>query len=59
MRAESSNPMARILDGVNIPADLKPLDVRDLDKLSDEVRDLIIETVSKTGGHLAANLGVV
>ncbi len=33
--------------------------VEDLDRLTGEVRELIIETVSNTGGHLAANLGVV
>jgi len=51
--------MGNILDIVNKPADLKELSIEELDKLADEVRSLIIETVSKTGGHLAANLGVV
>ncbi|MFC1497578.1 1-deoxy-D-xylulose-5-phosphate synthase [Verrucomicrobiota bacterium] len=51
--------MSRILDKVNSPADLKTLENEDLDQLAGEVRSLIIDTVSKNGGHLAANLGVV
>ena len=51
--------MAKILDRVNSPADLKKLKLRHLSKLSDELRELIINTVSQTGGHLAPNLGVV
>ncbi len=51
--------MATLLDRINGPADLKPLGAGDLTALSEDVRKLIIDTVSKTGGHLAANLGVV
>ena len=51
--------MGKILDVVNKPSDLKELSIEELDQLAGEVRSLIIETVSKTGGHLAANLGVV
>ncbi|HBY18697.1 MAG TPA: 1-deoxy-D-xylulose-5-phosphate synthase, partial [Candidatus Marinimicrobia bacterium] len=47
------------LNGVNTPADLKKLNVNELKILADEVRDFIIETVKKTGGHLAPSLGVV
>jgi len=51
--------MDSVLDKVNVPDDLKSLDTDELEKLAEEVRELIIGTVSKTGGHLAASLGVV
>jgi 1-deoxy-D-xylulose-5-phosphate synthase len=47
------------LDHINSPADLKGLKISDLEKLSSEIRDLIVETVSRNGGHLAPSLGVV
>ncbi|MGN0711390.1 MAG: 1-deoxy-D-xylulose-5-phosphate synthase [Anaerovoracaceae bacterium] len=43
----------------NFPADLKKMSNKELDLLSYEIRDFLIENVSKTGGHLASNLGVV
>jgi 1-deoxy-D-xylulose-5-phosphate synthase len=48
-----------LLEKTNSPADLKDLSVRDLEVLAHEIRQKIIETVSKTGGHLAPSLGVV
>lgn len=51
--------MNNVLDKVNVPEDLKPLSTEDLVALAGELRDGIIRTVSGTGGHLAANLGVV
>jgi 1-deoxy-D-xylulose-5-phosphate synthase len=51
--------MGKILDKVNRPEDLSGLSWEELDKLAEEIRALIISTVSNTGGHLAANLGVV
>lgn len=51
--------MSSVLENVNGPADLKQLSVAEMEQLAEELRSLIIETVSKTGGHLAANLGVV
>jgi len=48
-----------LLDRINSPADLKKLTLDELERLASEVRQKIIETVSKTGGHLAPNLGVV
>ncbi len=48
-----------VLDRVACPADLKALSRTELKQLADELRAFIIETVSKTGGHLASNLGVV
>ena len=51
--------MSAILDRIQVPADLRRLSIDELSQLAGEVRKLIIETVSHTGGHLAANLGVV
>ncbi|MBM3253817.1 MAG: 1-deoxy-D-xylulose-5-phosphate synthase [Candidatus Omnitrophica bacterium] len=51
--------MAGLLDRVNSPRDLKTLEIDELPQLADEIRALIIETVSQTGGHLAASLGAV
>jgi len=47
------------LDGIDSPTDLRELSVDELKMLSGELREYIIESVSKTGGHLASNLGVV
>ncbi|MGQ9455828.1 MAG: 1-deoxy-D-xylulose-5-phosphate synthase [Armatimonadota bacterium] len=49
----------RILDRISSPADLKRLSDVQRRHLADEIRALIIDTVSKTGGHLASNLGAV
>jgi len=51
--------MSKILDRINEPQDLKLLSLSELEILTKEVRDIIIRTVSKRGGHLSSNLGVV
>lgn len=48
-----------ILDSISSPADLRDLDQGDLAALSDEIRAFILDKVSKSGGHLSPNLGVV
>lgn len=48
-----------ILNGITQPSDLKQLSDKELNTLSEEIREKIIETVSENGGHLASNLGVV
>ncbi len=48
-----------LLDGINNPSDLKSLQAAQLEQLVAELRYDIIDIVSKTGGHLGANLGVV
>lgn len=48
-----------MLESLKGPADIKALDRAQLDKLSEEIRQFLIEKVSKTGGHLGPNLGVV
>jgi 1-deoxy-D-xylulose-5-phosphate synthase len=47
------------LEQINSPADLKALDRSVLPKVAEEIRELILRTVAKTGGHLASNLGTV
>jgi len=47
------------LNGVNSPDGLKKLSESQLKNLADEIRQFILDSVSKTGGHLASNLGVV
>jgi 1-deoxy-D-xylulose-5-phosphate synthase len=48
-----------LLESIASPADLKHLDRAELKELSAELREFIIDSVSRTGGHLASNLGVV
>lgn len=51
--------MTRLLDEINSPGDIKGLSMEELQTLCGEIRELLIEGISKTGGHLASNLGVV
>jgi 1-deoxy-D-xylulose-5-phosphate synthase len=51
--------MPKILDQIDSPQDLKELPADKLPALADEIRSLIIDVVSRNGGHLASNLGVV
>ena len=48
-----------ILQNINSPEDLRRLSISDLDKLAADIREEIVKTVSRTGGHLAPSLGVV
>lgn len=48
-----------LLDKVNYPEDLEKLNSVELNQLSSEIRNFLVDNVSKTGGHLASNLGVV
>ncbi len=48
-----------ILDKIQSPRDLKKLEDKELPQLAREIRSLVVEVVSRTGGHLAPNLGVV
>ncbi|HEY3426476.1 MAG TPA: 1-deoxy-D-xylulose-5-phosphate synthase [Negativicutes bacterium] len=51
--------MNKLLDMINKPQDIKQLSVEQLKKLAGEIRELLVNTVAQTGGHLAPNLGVV
>jgi 1-deoxy-D-xylulose-5-phosphate synthase len=59
LRSDPGRLVSMILPSIETPADLQPLSYRQLDKLSEEIREFIISTVTKTGGHLGSNLGVV
>ena len=48
-----------LLDRIHSPADLKALDKRELRRLSDQLREFVLTSVSRTGGHLSSNLGTV
>ncbi|HKR98824.1 MAG TPA: 1-deoxy-D-xylulose-5-phosphate synthase, partial [Candidatus Dormibacteraeota bacterium] len=48
-----------ILEEISGPADLRDLGPEDLRRLSEEIRDFLVTAVSRTGGHLGPNLGVV
>ncbi len=51
--------MTNFLEQINSPDDLKKLSVDELNALAGEMREFILDSVSKTGGHLASSLGVV
>lgn len=51
--------MHEVLKHVDSPDDIKKLTVQQLEQLCGEIREFLIEKVSKTGGHLASNLGAV
>lgn len=51
--------MDKILDRISGPEDIKKLSLKEISKLAAEIRANILKTVSKTGGHLSPNLGVV
>ncbi|MFF8771215.1 1-deoxy-D-xylulose-5-phosphate synthase [Kitasatospora sp. NPDC015120] len=48
-----------LLSSVRSPADLRTLPAAELPRLADEIRDFLIDAVTRTGGHLGPNLGVV
>jgi 1-deoxy-D-xylulose-5-phosphate synthase len=54
-----TKPKASLLDRVSSPADIRDFSVEELEQLSHEVRQDMIQSVSYTGGHLGAGLGVV
>ena len=49
----------KLLNKINKENDIKKISKNDLDKLAGEIREFLLENVSKTGGHLASNLGAV
>ncbi|TWJ32913.1 1-deoxy-D-xylulose-5-phosphate synthase [Geobacter argillaceus] len=51
--------MSKLLETINSPSDLKQLSLEQLGTLAGEVRQFLLENVSRTGGHLASNLGAV
>ena len=55
----SGQPAYQYLDRVNVPADFRGFTVPELKGLSNDVREFLIEVISRTGGHLGAGLGAV
>src|ERR1019366_9298291 len=51
--------MDRLLDQINLPSDLKSLSLAQMQQLAEEIRAELITVLSRTGGHLGPNLGVV
>ncbi|KAK7347687.1 hypothetical protein VNO80_22225 [Phaseolus coccineus] len=51
-------PSTPVLDTVNYPIHMKNLSIQELEELADELREEIVYSVSKTGGHLSSSLGV-
>ena len=51
--------MCGLLDRINQPNDIKNIDAKDYRRLAWEIRRFLVRNVSRTGGHLASNLGVV
>ena len=51
--------MTRMIKQINFPSELRKFKKENLKKISDELRDELIDVVSETGGHLGAGLGVV
>ena len=58
--SEDATPQTeKLLASINSPADLRGLSREQLPALADELRDYIVNAVSRTGGHLSSNLGTV
>ena len=50
--------MTRLIKQINFPSDLRKFKKENLKKISEELRDELIDVVSETGGHLGAGLGL-
>ena len=59
MSSSSEQPTSSLLEQVDQPEDLRLLEADQLQPLADELREFLVKSVSRTGGHLAAGLGVV
>ncbi|MDR0234408.1 MAG: 1-deoxy-D-xylulose-5-phosphate synthase [Zoogloeaceae bacterium] len=59
MKSDPASPPDSLLEAIASPADLRRLDRRDLPRLAEELRTFLVESVSRTGGHLSSNLGTV
>ena len=51
--------MARLLDGIEYPRDMRKLSIGELPQLAQEIREEVISVVSEVGGHFASTLGAV
>ena len=55
----TEKPNTELLQGINSPKDLRKLNQSQISKLADELREFLLYTVGKTGGHFGAGLGVI
>ena len=55
----NSDPKYPLLFDIDSPADLRALEIGQLPQVAAELREFLIESVSQTGGHLAASLGTI
>ena len=55
----NETPSTKLLDTINYPKDLKEFSKNDLKELADELREFLLFSVGKSGGHLGAGLGVI
>ncbi len=55
----SEKPSSRYLDSINSPKDLRKLDKSEIPFIAAELREFLLYTVGKTGGHFGAALGVI
>jgi deoxyxylulose-5-phosphate synthase len=51
--------MAKLLDQIHVPADVRRLSRLELKQLATELREFVVQTVAQTGGHFSSNLGTV
>ena len=56
---QPATPRSSLLESIASPADLRQLDPSQLSQLADELRNFLISSVSRTGGHLSSNLGTI
>ncbi len=59
MSEETIEEKFKLLNNIDSPDDLKKLDIKELPQVATELRDFMIENLSKSGGHLASSLGAV
>ena len=55
----TEEPLSKFLGGINSPEDLRKLDKTEIPIIADELREFLLYTVGKTGGHFGAGLGVI
>ena len=55
----TEEPVSKFLKGINTPEDLRKLDKNEIPVIADELREFLLYTVGKTGGHFGAGLGVI
>ena len=55
----TQKPETEILEKINLPSDLRNLNQSEIPKLADELREFLLYSVGKTGGHFGAGLGVI